>query len=142
MTKYRNRREAGQILGVHLEKELRKKELTKPLVLGLPRGGVPVAFEVAAVLRCALDVIVTRKLGVPGHAELACGAIGPEGVEILDQRLVSECGITDKQISDIVARESVELTRRQELYRTGLGPLNLSGRDVILVDDGIATGAT
>ncbi|MEN9835714.1 MAG: hypothetical protein RL011_1907 [Pseudomonadota bacterium] len=143
MARFRNREDAGQGLAAKLATEHRIKGLKNPLVLGLPRGGIPVAYEIAKRLGAQLDVLVTRKLGVPGHEELAFGAIGPEGICILDEGLIKDCDITKSQIEVVVRRESLELTRRQALYRVGeSGPISFSGRAVILVDDGIATGAT
>ncbi len=109
------------------------------IVLALPRGGVPVAYEVARALGAPLDVFVVRKLGVPGHAELAMGASG--GALVLDQRLVRELGIGREEIERTVAAELLELERREAAYRGDRDPPQLEGKTVILVDDGLATGS-
>lgn len=111
-------------------------------VLALPRGGVPVAFEIASALQAPMDVFVVRKLGVPGEEELAMGAITTGGVRVLNQRVVEAFGITESQMEAVVAQEEPELERRERLYRGGRPAPLISGRTVILVDDGIATGAT
>jgi putative phosphoribosyl transferase len=112
------------------------------IVLGLPRGGVPVAFEVARALRAPMDVFVVRKLGVPGHSELAMGAIASGGVRVLSEDLIGELGISRTSIDEISAREQIELERRDRLYRGDRSLPSLRDRTVILVDDGLATGAT
>src|SRR6476661_7325391 len=133
---FRNRREAGR----QLAKMLRSTPgTTNPVVLGLPRGGIPVAFEVANLLDAPLDVCVVRKLGVPGHEELAMGAIASGGVETLNARTIQELNITDEEIAHAVARERTELERRERAYRDGRPPIDVRGRTVILVDDGLAT---
>lgn len=112
------------------------------VVLGLPRGGIPVAYEVARAFGCPLDVLVVRKLGVPGHEELAMGAIASGGARVLNQDIVEDLNITPAAIEQTVARESDELRRREMAYRGDRAPLDLAGRTVVLVDDGLATGAT
>lgn len=112
------------------------------LVLGLPRGGVPVAGQVADALRAPLDVFVVRKLGVPGHAELAMGAIASGGVRILNKEVIKTLQISAPQIEAVVDREQRELERREQAYRGGRPTPEVGGKMVILVDDGIATGAT
>ncbi len=112
------------------------------LVLAIPRGGVPVGFEVASELRVPLDVFVVRKLGVPRHEELAFGAIATGGIRVLDAQIVESLGISDLDIRRITTREKQELDRREHAYRGGRPALHLSGKTVILVDDGIATGAS
>ncbi|MEA3134335.1 MAG: hypothetical protein QOG17_2181, partial [Gammaproteobacteria bacterium] len=112
------------------------------LVLALPRGGVPVAYEVASALGAPLDVFVVRKLGVPGYEELAMGAVATGGVRVLNDRLVNRLGIPDDMIDAVAAREQQELARRERLYRDGRPPPDVRGRTAILVDDGLATGAT
>lgn len=112
------------------------------VVLGLPRGGVVVAAEVAAALHRPLDVIVIRKLGAPGHRELAMGAIGEDGERILDPEIVARVGATDEQIAEIEAQERAALTDRVERLRQGRGRPDLAGRTALVVDDGIATGAS
>jgi putative phosphoribosyl transferase len=112
------------------------------LILALPRGGVPVAFEVAQSLHAPLDVFVVRKLGVPDQEELAMGAIASGGVRVLNRALISEMGITDEEVQTVIDRESQELERRGHLFRDNWPPIDTRGRTVILVDDGLATGST
>ena len=112
------------------------------LVLGLPRGGVPVAYEIATALGAPLDVFVVRKLGVPGQEELAMGAIAAGGVRVLDWTTISALGITNSTIDDVAGREARELLRRERQYRGQLPPPRMTGRTVMLVDDGLATGSS
>src|SRR5207302_345843 len=112
------------------------------LVLALPRGGVPVAYEVAHRLGAPLDVFVVRKLGVPGYEELAMGAVATGGVRVLNDQIVERLGLPEYVIDAVAAREHQELARRERLYRGGRPPPDVRGRTVILVDDGLATGAT
>ena len=135
---FRDRREAGQKLGA----ALRKFAGTDAVVLALPRGGVPVGFEVAQALKVPLDVFVVRKLGVPGQEELAMGAIASGGVRILNRTIVDGLAISPEQIDAVAAREQRELERRECAYRGASGPLDVRGRTAILVDDGVATGST
>jgi putative phosphoribosyl transferase len=118
-----------------------RRDAGRPLVLGLPRGGVEVAFEVARALHAPLDVIPARKLGAPIQPELAFGAIAP-GAAVLNDAIVRELGLTPGEIDQVIAEEDREMQRRAELFRSGRAPLDLRGRTVILVDDGLATGAT
>ncbi len=111
-------------------------------MLGLPRGGVPVARVVAEALGAPLDVLVVRKLGAPGHPEYAVGAIGPGGIRVVDPRAVAAVGAREQAIARVERREAAELVRREERYRAERPPLDLTGRTAILVDDGVATGAT
>jgi len=111
-------------------------------VLALPRGGVPVAFEVAQALEAPLDVFLVRKLGVPGYEELALGAIASGGARVLNQELLWTMAINEQRLEAIVEREQKELERRERAYRAGKGPVEIEGRIVILVDDGLATGAS
>ena len=136
---FKDRREAGQLLAGALAAYMDRPDV---VVLGLPRGGVPVAFEVAERLNAPLDVIVVRKLGVPGQRELALGAITMGGVRVLNEDVVRRLGITPRQVETAAARESEELKRRERLYRGDCPPLDVRGRTVILVDDGLATGVT
>lgn len=136
---YRNRTEAGRLLAAELGHYKSKPDV---LVLGLTRGGVPVAAEVASALQAALDVIVVRKLGVPFRQELAMGAIAGDDTQVLDKDLVHDLHITDRDVHAVLARERAELERRERLYRGGRPPLDLKGRAAILVDDGLATGST
>lgn len=112
------------------------------MVLGLARGGVPVAAEVATALGVPLDVFVVRKLGVPGHRELAMGAVATGGVRVLNERVVASLSIPEAAIDAVAADEERELARREAVYRSGRAPLDLVGAGVLLVDDGLATGAT
>ena len=113
-----------------------------PIVLGLPRGGVPVAFEVARALQCPLDVIVVRKLGVPFQPELAMGAVGEDGIRVVDDRVVRQAGVTPADFTAVEQAERRELERRVQYYRRGRPGIEVAGRTVIVVDDGIATGST
>ncbi len=112
------------------------------IVLALPRGGVPVGFEVASALKAPLDVFVVRKLGVPGHEELAFGAIASGGVRVISQRTINLLAVTPEQIEAITAREAGEVARREREYRGSRPPLSAEGKTAILVDDGLATGAS
>jgi putative phosphoribosyl transferase len=112
------------------------------IILGLPRGGVPVAFEVASKLNAPLDVFVVRKLGVPGHRELAMGAIATGGVRVLNEEVIAELGLSQLTIDAVAAEEQKELARRELAYRGHDTSPKLQGKTVILVDDGIATGST
>jgi len=136
---YPNRTEAGRLLVAELAHYKSKPDV---VVLGLTRGGVPVAAEVASALQAPLDVIVVRKLGVPFQPELAMGAIAGDGTQVLDKDLVRALGITAKDVEAVTARERAELERRERLYRSGRPPLDLKGRTAILIDDGLATGST
>ena len=134
-----NRIEAGRQLAEKLEKYAERDDV---IVLGLPRGGVPVANEVAKRLRVPLDVFIVRKLGVPGFEELAAGAIASGGVRVLNQDVMRAIPHADQAIEAVTARETAELERREQIYREGRPSPELRGRIVILVDDGLATGAT
>jgi putative phosphoribosyl transferase len=136
---YRDRREAGRVLGDALEVYRGKRDL---LVLALPRGGVPVAWEVAAALRAPLDVFVVRKLGAPRWPELAVGALASGGGVVLNDEVVRGLRITDDQLQQVIDRETDELARREKAYRGERQPLEPAGKIVILVDDGVATGAS
>ena len=136
---FRDRAEAGRLLGTQLAGRNLPKDA---IVLALPRGGVPVAFEVAQALGLPLDVMVVRKLGVPWQPELAMGAIASGGVRVLDPALIRLEGISPEYIEAVAAREEQEVERREQLYRAGRPPLDLQNRTVILVDDGLATGST
>lgn len=139
MTVFADRREAGRELG----KELRRRTKARsPLVLGLPRGGVPVAAEVAKALEGELDVLVVRKVGVPGQPELAAGAIASGGVQVLSDRVMGMTGLGAEDLRPVVEREQAELERREKAYRGDRPALAVGGREVILVDDGMATGST
>lgn len=136
---FSNRREAGQRLSKRLSAYARCPDV---LVLGLPRGGVPVAYEVAQALQAPLDVCLVRKLGVPNHQELAMGAIAVGGVRILNPEVIQQLGISAEAIERVTAMEATELARRDRLFRGDRPPPEIRDRRVILIDDGIATGAT
>ncbi len=136
---FRDRRHAGQVLAPSLGGYARRSDV---LVLALPRGGVPVAFEVAQALCAPLDVFIVRKLGVPGHEEYAMGAIASGGVRVLNPNVINMLGIGDTAVEAVTAAEQAELTRREALYRENLPPPAIKGKSVILIDDGLATGAT
>ncbi|HZT72611.1 MAG TPA: phosphoribosyltransferase [Terriglobales bacterium] len=135
---FADRREAGRKLAIQLGDYAGREDA---IVLGLPRGGIPVAYEIASALRLPLDVFLTRKLGVPGEEELAFGAIAAGGVIVLEPETVRMFGLTADEIESIAGTQRSELQRRERLYRRDRPPLELAGRTVILVDDGIATGA-
>jgi putative phosphoribosyl transferase len=137
--RFRDRAHAGRVLARSLLAYAGRDDV---VVLALPRGGVPVAAELARALGAQLDVFVVRKLGLPGHEELAMGAVAPGGVLVLDDRLVRGLGIPDEVLQETVEKELRELERREAAYRAGRPPLDLEGKTVILVDDGLATGAT
>ena len=137
--RFRNRTDAGRQLAAKLAAYANRPDI---LVLALPRGGVPVAFEVARALGVPLDVFLVRKLGVPGYEELAIGAVATGGVRVLNNEIVLGLGISEHEIDAVVAREMQELARRDRLYRGDRQPPDVGGRTVILVDDGLATGAT
>ena len=136
---YRNRSEAGKELATKLSTY---KDRDDVLVLALPRGGVPVAFEVAQALNAPLDVFLVRKLGVPGHEELAMGAIATGGVRVLNDDVVDYLKIPDAVIDSVAAEESKELKRRELAYRGNRPEPDVKGKTVILIDDGLATGST
>lgn len=137
--RFRDRTHAGQLLAAALATYAHRPDV---LVLGLPRGGVPVAFEVARALHAPLDVLVVRKLGVPGQEELAMGAIASGGVRVLNEDVVRYLALSRETIEHEVRQEQREVERREQLYRGKRAAPDLHGRPVILVDDGMATGAT
>ena len=136
---FEDRNEAGRELGRTLAHHAGEPNL---IVLALPRGGVPVAFEVARALPAPLDVFLVRKLGLPGHEEYAMGAIASGGVRVLNERLLAETGVSETIVERVVEREERELRRRERAYRGELPALELAGRTAILVDDGVATGSS
>jgi erythromycin esterase-like protein/predicted phosphoribosyltransferase len=136
---FRNRREAGRVLGELLSAYQGRDDV---VVLGLARGGVPVAWEVAAALGAPLDCLIVRKLGVPAHEEFAMGAIASGGRTVLNDDVVRGLGLNSRQVRDVAEREGRELIRREAVYRGGRPPLELAGRTAILVDDGLATGSS
>jgi predicted phosphoribosyltransferase len=139
MIGYKNRSDAGKRLAAKLHVYANRPDV---VVLGLPRGGVPVAFEVAMKLLLPLDVFVVRKLGVPGHEELAMGAIASGGIEVLNENVVRSLNISREIIESVARKQSEELKRREQLYRGDRPSLDARDVTVILVDDGLATGAT
>jgi predicted phosphoribosyltransferase len=136
---FQDRVEAGEQLAERLQRYADRDDV---IVLALPRGGVPVGYEVAGALRLPFDVFVVRKLGVPGHEELAMGAIASGGVRLVNQDVVDALGIPDRVIDSVAKTEQAELDRRERLYRDTRPPANLTNKTVILVDDGLATGST
>jgi len=136
---FHDRHAAGRQLAAHLDQYAGRSDV---IVLALPRGGVPVGYEVARALGAPLDVFLVRKLGVPGHEELAMGAIASGGVRVLNEDVVSELRISDRWVDTVAARELAELRRREEAYRDGRPAPDVRGKIAILVDDGLATGAS
>ncbi len=139
MRTFRDRHEAGRALAEQLTSYRGKDNV---LVLGLARGGVPVAWEIASALHAALDVFLVRKLGVPRWSELAMGALASGGGVVMNDNVVSSLHITDEQVREVIDSETAELTRRESAYRGGRPVADPQGKIVILVDDGIATGAS
>ena len=137
--RFSNRIQAGKMLAQHLQAYTNVKDV---LVLALPRGGVPVAFEVAKLLNVAMDVCIVRKLGVPGHKELAMGAIASENTIVFNQNIINSLGIDEEKITQVINQELRELKRRNQVYRDNKPAINVKNKIVILIDDGIATGAT
>ncbi len=137
--RFRDRSEAGRMLAARLEKYAGRDDV---IVFGLPRGGVPVAFEVARGIGAPLDVFIVRKIGVPWHEELAMGAIASGGVRLIDENLVRQLGLTADDVEQVVEQEQRELERRERQYRGDRPFPNVTGRTGILVDDGLATGAS
>jgi putative phosphoribosyl transferase len=136
---FRNRVHAGRLLAARLMEYAKRDDV---IVLALPRGGVPVAFEIAVALEVPLDVFLVRKLGVPGHEELAMGAIAPGGIRVLNEDVVDYLGVSEAVIDKVAAREQKELDRRAKAYREDRPARNIEGKTVIVVDDGLATGST
>lgn len=136
---FRDRVEAGELLAEDLSQYRDRDDV---IVLALPRGGVPVAAEIARRLHVPFDVFVVRKLGVPGHEELAMGAIATGGARVINDDVVGPLGIPSNVIDSVARREQIELERRERLYRGSREPIGLVGKTVILVDDGLATGST
>jgi len=137
--RFLDRREAGRVLATLLDRYANRPDV---LVLALPRGGLPVGYEVAQALKAPLDIFLVRKLGVPGHEELAMGALACGGVRVLNEDVVRYLRIPEAAIDAVAKKEQRELERREGLYRDGRPPLDVRGRTVILVDDGLATGST
>ena len=137
MRRFENHREAGRALGAILE----PYKSIHPTVLALPRGGVPVAYEVARALDAPLDIFVIRKLGAPGNEELAMGALASGGVVVRNEDVIAQLGVTEDEMQAAIDRETREIARRESYYRDG-EPAPIQGRTVIVVDDGMATGAS
>jgi putative phosphoribosyl transferase len=135
--RYRDRTHAGAVLASHF---MDAAVGANPIVLGLPRGGVPVAYVVAEALGAPLDVFLVRKLGLPHQPELAMGALASGGLRLLNHALIAEAGVSRDDIDRITEEEERELERREDLYRPGLPPLRLVGQSVVVIDDGVATG--
>jgi len=136
---FRDRNEAGQHLARELEPYASRNDV---VVLALPRGGVPIAFEIAHALRAPMDIFLVRKLGVPHYDELAMGAIASGGTRVLNETVIEQLQITREQIDDVTRRERQELARREQAFRDGRAPIPVADRICILVDDGLATGST
>jgi predicted phosphoribosyltransferase len=136
---FADRHEAGRLLGEALAKRLAGRDV---LVLALPRGGVPVAYHVARAIGAPLDVFIVRKLGVPGHEELAMGAIASGGVRVLNREVLDAIPIPQRAIDAVAEREERELLRREREYRGARPPIDVRGKTVVIVDDGLATGST
>ena len=136
---FRDRRHAGRVLAEHLREYADRNDV---IVLALPRGGVPVAYEVATALHLPLDVFVVRKLGVPGYPELAMGAIASGGVQVLNDDVVSQLPYAEQWVAHVANEERKELQRRELFYRNTRSRPDLRGKTIILIDDGLATGAT
>lgn len=136
---FTDRTDAGRQLAAQLRQYADRKDV---VVLALPRGGLPVGFEVAQALHAPLDVMIVRKLGTPGQPELAMGAIASGGVRVINQAVMSGLQISAEELDRVAAKEQAEVERRERLYRAGRAALEIQGRTVILVDDGIATGST
>jgi len=139
MRLFHDRTDAGRQLAERLSGYANRNDV---VALGLPRGGVPVAYQVASRLAVPLDVFLVRKLGVPGHVELAMGAIAPGGIEVLNHGLIADLGISPATVAGIAAAERIELERRDRVFRGGRPFPELAGKTVIVIDDGLATGAT
>jgi predicted phosphoribosyltransferase len=136
---FRDRRDAGRFLATKLSRYANEPDV---LVLALPRGGVPVAFEVAKALRAPLDVFLVRKLGVPGHEESAMGAIASGDIMVLNESAIEALGIPDSIVDAVIERERQELVRREAVYRGDRPELEITDHVIVLVDDGLATGST
>jgi putative phosphoribosyl transferase len=136
---FEDRRDAGRILAAEIEVS---RDWADAIVLGLPRGGVPVAYEVARALDLPLDIFIVRKLGVPGEEELAMGAIASGGTVVINRSVVRELAISQRSIEAVTQRERLEIERRERAYRNGNPPARIDRRTAILIDDGLATGAS
>ena len=139
---FQDRAEAGALLAAEVVRRLADVPATDIVVLGLPRGGVPVAAAVAHALDAELDILVVRKLGVPYQPELAMGAIGEHGARVLNEQVLAATGVRPTELAEVERRERHELERRARAYRADRPPIDLTGKTAIVVDDGIATGST
>jgi putative phosphoribosyl transferase len=139
MDKFIDRRKAGILLAQQLKNYANAPDV---IILSLPRGGVPVGFEVAKFLRVPLDIFIVRKLGAPNHKELAMGAIASGNTRVLNENVMLDCHVSDRELAEVEAAERQELSRREKIYRGDRPPLAIKNKVVILVDDGVATGAT
>jgi putative phosphoribosyl transferase len=139
MRTFSNRRDAGRQLARRFDSYVGNPDV---IVLGLPRGGVPVAYEIATRIGAPLDVLIVRKLGLPGHPELAMGAIASGGIEVVDERVIEMFHVSDEMLDVVKLKERAELERRERIFRANRAPLDVSGKIAILVDDGLATGAS
>lgn len=139
LQRFSNRMAAGELLAGRLASYADREDV---LVLALPRGGAPVAYAVAHALHLPLDVLIVRKLGAPGHQEYAMGAIASGGLSVLNQDVLQMLNISQQAVDEAMRRETIEVSRREKLYRANRPKLHLRGRIVILIDDGLATGAT
>ena len=139
MRRFRDRREAGRALAERLRDYAGRDDV---IVLALPRGGVPVAYQIATALHAPLDILLVRKLGLPGHEEYAMGAIASGGVRVLQTSVVQQMQVPPQVVQQVIDRETLEIERRELAYRGGRQPRGLAGKTIILVDDGLATGAT
>lgn len=139
MSRFVDRTHAGRALAERLAEYARRDDVT---ILGLARGGVPVAAQAAQALDLPFDVFLVRKLGVPGHAELAMGAIASGGVRVMNEDVVRELGLSQEAVESVAAQEREELERRERAYRGDRPPARIAGRTVVVVDDGLATGAS
>ncbi len=138
-TLFKDRREAGRTLAKALKGQ---RDWHDSIVLGLPRGGVPVAYEVACALNLPLDILIVRKLGVPGQEELAMGAIASGGTVVVNQSIMDQAGVSSQAMEAVIEREKLEIERRERAFRGGRPPLPIEGHTAIVVDDGLATGAS
>ena len=136
---FKNREQAGHMLAQKLAHYADRDDV---MVLGLPRGGVPIAYEIAVALHAPLDVFLSRKLGAPGQEEFAMGAISSGGIRVINWKAVEALGISERELEAVTARERAELERREQAYRDNRSAPGLKGRTVIMVDDGVATGAS
>jgi len=140
--RFRDRREAGRALAERLTAQQSAGDLPDPVVLALPRGGVPVGDEIARALNAPLDVVVARKIGAPFQPELGVGAVAGDEPPLYDPAILGHLGLREEELAPVAERERAEVRRREELYRGGRPPVRLAGRSAVLVDDGLATGAT